>query len=206
MSLTVRPKCVQCNSAAEAMFYEDKDWKCRACKTIRRSCSNSNMGCEYVDITCKCIKHERYFCPFNKCCRICTNTIDNGSLDQHYIKTHAKIIHSSCTKFNADVLSNNWTRYLIKTDFGKVVVIMRRQGITEMFLLIRSPLSSDQVSKYLCVIELSHPTTGLEITYTFEATNNHVDDWCVLILDNDLSMYIDNNKVTVKIEFIKKLI
>lgn len=205
-TLTIHPKCVQCNNVMDAMIFDDRGWKCRACTSIRRPCVNIDEGCEYEDIASKCEKHKLYFCRYTKFCQICARTVEGESLDQHYTQNHDDVMHNTSMIFTANLLNNRFARYIIKSDFGRVFFIQRRQTGMEILILIRSPLPSDQIPKYLCKIELSHPTTGLLITRTLEATNNEIDDWCALIYVDDLNLYIDNEQINVKIDFIKKLL
>lgn len=68
---------------------------------------------------------------------------------------------------------------------------------------IRTPLPSEMLHEYKCIVAISNPATARVVTETAHAEYTQVWDWIVQFKDSDVRQVVENNKYKLKIDLIK---
>ncbi|GLV41967.1 hypothetical protein CBL_10126 [Carabus blaptoides fortunei] len=202
--LSVNTLCLKCQCTTERVWKAENGWYCKNC--VKKLIVCENDGCNYKDTNIKCRKHACYYCYYDcRYCISCAASLRTGfNLEKHLIKRHAAIVQQAGSQWSAkNTTKDKWS--IIKANFGKVFCHYWMYG-SKLFMYIRTPLPSEKLYMYKCVVEISHPVTRNRIRYSAEAQYFYAWDWELNAPDLDIFDYTDeNNKFNVKIDFIENV-
>lgn len=195
-------KCVQCNRCTKPVYFS-KGWHCMSCAPSKRTCKNNiEFGCTYKDVPMKCQKHELYYCPFNSRCEICMKNIsDEGLMEEHYAQKHSSIIRNAGFSWE-NTITDDWQWCIINSDIGNLVCVFK-SSVSDFQVYIRTPLPSEMMYRYKCIVAISNPATAHVVIQTAHVDYTQVRDWIVQFKDGDVRHVVENDKYKLKIALIR---
>lgn len=199
-------ECRKCKCQTKPIHYNKErmssGWWCQDCAPAREPCKYSTKGCTYKDIRYKTIKHSMYYCQYISQCNICKKNLCGVTLDVHYTQIHGNISRQAGEIWTA-TLSNSIQWCIINSEFGKAICLYVLND-SSFILQVRSPLSTDQLYMYRCVLKID-PAINNSIVALYNASTIYeaYEDWYVFIAGEHLRPHIVNNRIRLSIEFLK---